>query len=48
MCFSIKAQTTDIQIKVVSESENEPLIGATVYFETLEKYRGDKIDNLLT
>ena len=37
MCFSIKAQTTDIQIKVVSESENEPLIGATVYFETLEK-----------
>jgi len=33
MCFFAKAQTSDIQIKVVSESENEPLFGATVYFE---------------
>ena len=37
MCFFAKAQTSDIQIKVVSESENEPLLGATVYFEVLEK-----------
>jgi len=37
MCFFSKAQTSDIQIKVVSESENEPLLGATVYFEQLEK-----------
>jgi len=37
MCFFAKAQTSDIQIKVVSESENEPLFGATVYFEVLEK-----------
>jgi len=36
-CFSAKAQTSDIQIKVISESENEPLFGATVYFEVLEK-----------
>jgi len=37
MCFSAKAQTSDIQIEVVSESENKPLLGATVYFEILEK-----------
>jgi len=36
-CFSAKAQTSDIQIKVISESENEPIFGATVYFEELEK-----------
>ena len=48
MCFSIKAQTTDIQIKVVSESENEPLIGATVYFETLEKGAVTDFDGIAT
>ncbi|WP_407557892.1 TonB-dependent receptor [Winogradskyella sp. 4-2091] len=37
ICFFAKAQTSDIQIKVVSESEKEPLFGATVYFEELEK-----------
>ncbi len=37
LCLSLKAQTSDIQINVYSEIENEPLIGATVYFETLEK-----------
>ena len=37
MCFFAKAQTSDIQIKVVSETENEPLLGATVYFEELGK-----------
>ena len=37
MCFFVKAQTSDIQIKIISESENEPLLGATVYFEILEK-----------
>jgi len=36
-CFSIKAQTSYLKIKVISESENEPLFGATVYFEELEK-----------
>ena len=36
-CLSLKAQTSDIQIKVISEAENEPLMGATVYFEVLEK-----------
>ncbi|WP_298475513.1 TonB-dependent receptor [uncultured Maribacter sp.] len=37
LCLSLKAQTSNIQIKVYSEIENEPLIGATVYFKTLEK-----------
>ncbi|GGG45475.1 hypothetical protein GCM10011414_13780 [Croceivirga lutea] len=37
LCLSLQAQKSDIQITVYSEDENEPLIGATVYFETLEK-----------
>ncbi|WP_299117283.1 TonB-dependent receptor [uncultured Winogradskyella sp.] len=37
LCLSLQAQTTDIQIKVITEVENEPLMGATVYFEALEK-----------
>ena len=37
LCLSIQAQTSDIQIKVTTEVENEPLMGATVYFEELEK-----------
>ncbi len=48
MCFSIKAQTSDIQIKVVSESENEPLFGATVYFEELEKGAVTDFDGIAT
>jgi len=35
LCFFAKAQTSDIQIKVVSK--NEPLVGATAYFKELEK-----------
>ena len=37
LCLSLQAQTSDIQIKVITEPENEPLMGATVYFEALEK-----------
>ena len=37
LCLSLKAQTSDIQIKVLTALESEPLIGATVYFKTLEK-----------
>ena len=37
ICFSTKAQNTDIQIKVLSTSEKEPLMGATVYFKILDK-----------
>lgn len=37
LCLSLKAQTSDVQIKVITKVENEPLMGATVYFETLEK-----------
>jgi len=48
MCFSIKAQTSDIQIKVVSETENEPLFGATVYFEELEKGAVTDFDGIAT
>jgi outer membrane receptor for ferrienterochelin and colicins len=36
-CFSLKAQTSDVQINVITATENEPLLGATVYFEKLEK-----------
>lgn len=37
VCFFVKAQTTDIQIKIISENDNKPLSGAMVYFETLKK-----------
>lgn len=36
-CTSINAQSSDIIIKVLSQSGNEPLLGATVYFESLKK-----------
>ena len=36
-CFSLKAQTSAVQIKVITATENEPLLGATVYFEKVEK-----------
>ena len=47
-CFSAKAQTSDIQIKVISESENEPLFGATVYLEKLEKGAVTDFDGIAT
>ena len=37
LCLSSQAQTSDIQIKVITKVESEPLMGATVYFETLDK-----------
>ncbi len=37
LCFFTKAQTSDIQIKVISEAKKEPLLGTTIYFEELEK-----------
>ncbi|MEP5340218.1 MAG: TonB-dependent receptor [Algibacter sp.] len=48
MCFFAKAQTSDIQIKVVSESENEPLFGATAFFEVLEKGAVTDFDGIAT
>ena len=48
ICFFAKAQTSDIQIKVVSEVENEPLFGATVYFEILEKGAVTDFDGIAT
>ena len=47
-CFSAKAQTSDIQIKGISESENEPIFGATVYFEELEKGAVTDFDGIAT
>ena len=46
--FSAKAQPSDIQIKVISESENEPIFGATVYFEELEKGAVTDFDGIAT
>ncbi|MGJ8667577.1 MAG: TonB-dependent receptor [Patiriisocius sp.] len=48
LCFSIKAQTTDLHIRVLSESDNEPLLGATVYFEELEKGAITDFDGIAT
>ena len=45
-CLTLKAQTSDIQIKINSESENEPLLGATVYFEKLEKGAATNFDGI--
>ena len=48
LCLSLKAQTSDIQIKVLTEAENEPLFGATVYFEALEKGAVTDFDGIAT
>lgn len=48
MCFFAKAQTSDIQIKILSEAENEPLLGATVYFPELEKGAVTDFDGIAT
>ncbi|WP_430468457.1 TonB-dependent receptor [Winogradskyella ouciana] len=48
LCLSLQAQTSDIQIKVLTEAENEPLLGATVYFEALEKGAVTDFDGIAT
>ncbi|WP_242158209.1 TonB-dependent receptor [Aestuariivivens sediminis] len=48
MCFYAKAQISDIQIQVVSASESEPLIGATVYFEALGRGAVTDFDGTVT
>ena len=48
LCLSLQAQTSDIQIKVITEAENEPLLGATVYFEALEKGAVTNFDGIAT
>ncbi|MFD2727360.1 TonB-dependent receptor [Hyunsoonleella rubra] len=47
LCLSLKAQTSDIQIKVIIEAENVPLMGATVYFEALEKGAVTNFDGIV-
>ena len=48
LCLSLQAQMSDIQIKVLTEAENEPLLGATVYFEALEKGAVTDFDGIAT
>ncbi|MBA6316854.1 TonB-dependent receptor [Cellulophaga baltica] len=48
LCFSLNAQTNDLQIKVLTVSDNEPLLGATVYFEELEKGAITDFDGIAT
>ncbi|MCM5663709.1 TonB-dependent receptor [Galbibacter mesophilus] len=36
-CFTIMAQTSDIEIKVTTALEGEPLTGATIYFSDLDR-----------
>ncbi len=48
LCFSIKAQTSDVQIKVITEDEKEPLMGATVYFPEPEKGAVTGFDGIAT
>ena len=37
LCNAVSSQTTDLQIKILTEKENEPLMGATVFFKNLQK-----------
>ena len=46
VCHTIKAQNSTITIKILSEIENEPLVGATVYFESLNKGTISDFDGL--
>jgi outer membrane receptor for ferrienterochelin and colicins len=48
LCLSVKAQTNEVQIKVASEIENEPLSGATVYFKILGKGAITGFDGIAT
>jgi iron complex outermembrane receptor protein len=48
MCVSVKAQTNEMQIKVTSETDNQPLLGATVYFNQLEKGAVTNFDGIAT
>ena len=48
LCLSLQAQTSDIQLKVLTEAENEPLLGATVYFKALEKGAVTDFDGIAT
>ena len=42
------AQTSDISISVKDAETNEPLLGATVYFEELEKNEFNKTCNAIS
>lgn len=42
------AQTSDVSISVSNAETNEPLIGATVYFEELEKGAVTDFDGIAT
>lgn len=46
ICLSVKAQTSNVKIKVLTQTENQPLIGATVYIKTLKKGEITDIDGI--
>ncbi len=48
ICGFVNAQNNDINIKVFSEHEKEPLLGATVLFEDLEKGAVTNFDGIAT
>ncbi len=47
-CISLYAQTSDITIKVISEDQKEPLVGATIYFKVLDKGSITNFDGIAT
>ena len=48
LCGAVNAQSNDFTIKVLSEDEKEPLLGATVLFEDLEKGAITNLDGIAT
>ena len=48
LCGVVNAQNNDINIKVFSEHEKEPLLGATVLFEDLKKGAITNLDGIAT
>ncbi len=46
LCLSINAQTSSIIIKVISSHENEPLMGATIYVQELQKGATTNFDGI--
>ena len=47
ICLSLQAQTSQIQIRVLSETDHEPLIGATVSFKGMAKGAVTDFDGLV-
>ncbi|MFD2562404.1 TonB-dependent receptor [Aquimarina rubra] len=48
ICAYASAQTNTLNVKVLSESNNEPLIGATIYIQEIDKGGVTDIDGMAT